>query len=135
MGTFALVINGIVETVIKAESIEDINQEFYPEGNWIAASFNTIGGVHYGEDGQPDGGIPIRYNCPIIGGHYDAEADAFYGPQPSESWALNTDTYLWEYGPNVPPKPSVPPGAIDWWVWIDKRQEWVYCEPIEENNP
>lgn len=132
MGTFALVVDGIVQRLSKAESIEDINQDEFTEGTWIQASFNTVGGVHYDmETGQPDGLPALRYNCPIIGGHYDAEADAFYGIQPGPSWVLNTDTYLWEFGPDVPPKPEVPPGAVDWWVWIEQRGEWVYFEPTE----
>ena len=135
MGTFALVVDGIVERLSKAQSIEDINLDEFPNGIWIQASFNTHGGVHYGEDSQPDGGVALRYNCPIIGGRYDAEADAFYGIQPGESWVLNRTTFLWEFGPDVPPKPTVPPGAIDWWVWVEKKKEWVYCEPTEENNP
>jgi hypothetical protein len=152
MGTFALVINGIVETVIKAESIEDINQEFYSEGNWIQSSFNTLGGVHYGEDGQPDGGIALRYNFAVLGGHYDAEADAFYAPAPrfknpeNPSHYLDTTTYTWKLKPEYP-KPEVPVGGMDYWVWAEHRLEWLYMDEnfipdekyahllTEENNP
>jgi hypothetical protein len=63
---------------------------------WIQTSYNTIGGVHYGQDGLPDGGIPLRMNYASPGCIYHPEADAFSAPQPFPSWTLNTDTYIWE---------------------------------------
>lgn len=51
-------------------------------GNWIKTSINTKGGVHYGADGQPDNGTPLRKNYAFIGGKYDKDRDAFIAPKP-----------------------------------------------------
>jgi hypothetical protein len=128
MGHFALVDeNGIVQQILKAEQ-ENIDSGIHGDpSQWIQTSYNTQGGIHYNpETGEPDGGIALRYNYAAIGGHYDAEADAFYHPQPYPNWVLNTSTYIWE--PPVP-QPSVPPGAPNYWVWAVARNEWVYDEP------
>jgi hypothetical protein len=128
MGHFALVDeNGIVQQVIKAEQ-ENIDSGIHGDpSQWIQTSYNTYAGVHYNpETGTPDGGIALRYNYAMIGGHYDAEADAFYQAQPYPNWILNTSTYTWE--PPVP-QPAVPPGAPNYWVWAVTRNEWVYDEP------
>lgn len=128
MSHFALIDeNGIVQNVICAEQ-EDIDSGRHGDpSNWKQSSMNTVGGVHYGfETGVPDGGVALRYNGATIGGHYDAEADAFYSAQPYPNWVLNTSTYIWE--PPVP-QPEVPPGAPNYWVWAVIRNEWVYDEP------
>ena len=65
-------------------------------GAWIQTSYNTRGNVHYGEDGQPDGGIPLRGNYAGIGYVYDQTNDVFYAPQPYPSWILNNITWTWE---------------------------------------
>jgi len=65
-------------------------------------SYNTRGNVHYGQDGQPDGGVALRGNYAGIGYTYDAQNDVFYAPQPDPSWTLNKTTWLWE-----PPAESV----------------------------
>jgi len=59
-------------------------------------SYNTRGNVHYGQDGQPDGGVALRGNYAGIGYTYDAQNDVFYAPQPFPSWKLNESTWLWE---------------------------------------
>ena len=77
MGHFAKVEDGRVTSVIKAEQ-EDIDSGRHGDPSlWIQTSYNTRGGIHYGQDYLPDGGTPLRYNYASIGGHYDAEADAF----------------------------------------------------------
>ena len=53
-------------------------------------SYNTIGGVHQ------NGGTPFRKNYAGVGYTYDPVRDAFYAPQPFESWTLNEETCLWE---------------------------------------
>ena len=63
---------------------------------WIQTSYNTRGGVHYGQDGQPDGGVALRKNYAGIGFTYDAGRDAFIPPKPFPSWVLNESTCLWE---------------------------------------
>jgi hypothetical protein len=65
-------------------------------GEWIQTSYNTRGGVHYGQDGQPDGGIALRKNYAGIGFTYDRDRDAFIPQKPFPSWILNEDTCLWD---------------------------------------
>jgi hypothetical protein len=152
MGHFAKVEDGIVTEVIRAE------QDFIDSGDagdptmWVQTSYNTRNGVHFGPDNQPDGGIALRYNFAVLGGHYDAEADAFYAPAPrfknpeNPSHYLDTTTYTWKLKPEYP-KPEVPVGGMDYWVWAEHRLEWLYMDEnftpdanyahllTEENNP
>jgi len=74
-------------------------------------SYNTIGGVHQ------NGGTPFRKNYAGVGYTYDPVRDAFYAPQPFESWTLNEDTCLWEC-------PVERPEGEDWW-WKEDTTEWV----------
>ncbi len=82
-------------------------------------SYNTIGGVHQ------SGGTPFRKNYAGVGYTYDPVRDAFYGPQPFESWTLNEESCLWEC-------PVERPEGEDWW-WKEDTTEWVdyeyYSEP------
>ena len=86
----------IVLRVIVAE------QDFINSGKvgdsfkWIQTSYNTKGGVHYGQDGQPDDGFPLRKNYAGIGDTYDKTKDAFIPSQDFPSWTLNETTCLWE---------------------------------------
>lgn len=86
---------GIVKRVIVAD------QDFIDSGavgnpsNWIQTSYNTRGGIHYGQDGQPDNGTALRKNYAGVGFTYDSERDAFYAPQPFPSWALDENTCHW----------------------------------------
>jgi hypothetical protein len=92
MSHFAKIENNIVTQVIVAE------QEFIDtiEGTWIQTSYNTRGGVHYGEDHQPDGQPQLRMNFAGIGYTYDATLDAFIAPKPSDGiWELDTTTCQW----------------------------------------
>jgi hypothetical protein len=98
MSHFAKIENNIVITVNVAE------QEFIDtqDGTWIQTSYNTRGNVHYGQDGEPDGGVALRGNYAGIGHTYDADNDVFYEQQPYASWTLNTDTWQW-ISPNAYP--------------------------------
>ena len=91
MSHFAKIENNIVTTVIVAE------QEFIDtqDGTWVQTSYNTRNGVHYGQDGNPDGGVALRYNYAGIGYTYDADNDVFYEPKPFASWILGTNSWLW----------------------------------------
>ena len=95
MSHFAKVVDGTVTQVIVAE------QEFFETfvdtspGEWIQTSYNTRGGVHYGQDGQPDDGVALRKNYAGIGYTYDRTRDAFIPPKPYASWLLNEDSCLW----------------------------------------
>ena len=91
--------NNIVTRVIVAE------QDFVNslQGSWIQTSYNTKGGVHYGDvSGSyvPDGGTQLRKNYAGVGYTYNTGSDAFIAPQPeptgSGTWVLNEDSCLWE---------------------------------------
>lgn len=93
---FAKVLDGIVIQTIVAE--DDFFDTFVDDtpGQWIQTSYNTKGGVHYGQDGQPDGGIALRKNFAGTGFTYDEARDAFIPPKKYSSWVLNEDSCLWE---------------------------------------
>lgn len=111
--------NNIVTTVFVGK---DENE---PPGNWESyynakrTSYNTHGGVHYGQDSLPDGGQPFRKNYAGIGYTYDAIRDAFIPPKPFDSWVLNEDSCLWEA--------PIPQPAEDY-IWNEGTQEWVKIE-------
>ena len=81
-------------------------------------SYNTIGGVHQ------NGGTPFRKNYAGTGYTYDPVRNAFYSPQPFESWTLNEESCLWEC-------PVERPEGEYWWK--EDTGEWVdyeyYSEP------
>ena len=73
-------------------------------------SYNTIGGVHQ------NGGTPFRKNYAGTGYTYDPVRDAFYAPQPFESWTLNEESCIWE-------APVERPEGEYWWK--EDTTEWV----------
>ena len=117
MAHFAKVVGGKVVKVIVADA------EFFSgfvdssPGKWLQTSYNTRGGVHYGADGQPDGGVALRGNYAGVGYVYDAANDVFYAPQPFPSWTLGTD-WLWQ-----PPVPMPQDGKF--YTWSESAQNWV----------
>lgn len=114
MSHFAKVENGIVTQVIVAE------QAFvdFQQGSWFQTSYNTRGGVHYGPDGQPDGGIALRKNFAGKDYAYDAQRDAFIPPCPFPSWTLNEETCLW-----LPPTPMPDDGQP--YDWDETSLSWI----------
>jgi hypothetical protein len=109
---------GIVNDVIAAD------QEFIDSGAegdaslWWQTSYNTHGNVHYGQDGQPDGGVALRANYAGIGYTYDSQRDAFIAPKPFPSWILDEETCLWN--------PSVPkPNDGKLYLWDEENLTWV----------
>lgn len=68
-------------------------------GTWIQTSYNTRGGIHYGPDGNPDDGIPLRKNYAGVGFIYDKTRDAFIPAKSSNTCILNEETCLWEETP------------------------------------
>jgi len=121
MGHYAKVQNGIVSQVIVAEAeFFDTFVDSSP-GQWIQTSYNTKGGVHYGQDGEPDGGEPLRKNYAGIGYTYDAARDAFIPPQPFASWTLNETTCLWE-------APVAYPDDGNMYIWDEDTTSWVLEE-------
>ena len=118
MSHFAKVQNGVVTEVIVAEQ-DFINSGLVgPASEWVQTSYNTRGGVHYGEDGQPDGGAALRGNYAGIGYTYDSTHDVFYAPQPYPSWTLNNTTWMWE-----PPVPY--PTDDKMYQWNEEVRNWV----------
>lgn len=118
MSHFAKVQNGVVTEVIVAEQ-DFINSGLVgPASEWVQTSYNTRGGVHYGQDGQPDGGTALRGNYAGIGYTYDLTHDVFYAPQPYPSWTLNNTTWMWE--------PLVPYPIDDkMYQWNEEARNWV----------
>ena len=96
MSHFAKVTDGKVTQVIVAEKeFFDTYVDSTP-GEWIQTSYNTRGGVHYGPDGEPDGGVALRGNYAGIGYTYDRVNDVFYPPQPFPSWVISAPNWTWE---------------------------------------
>lgn len=121
MGHFAKVLDGKVIQVIVAEpEFFDTFVDSSP-GQWIQTSYNTRGGVHYGPDGEPDGGEALRGNYAGIGCTYDPVLDAFIPPQPYPSWVLNTTTCQWQA-----PVPYPDDGKM--YIWDEATLSWVLVE-------
>jgi hypothetical protein len=115
---------GIVENVISIEQ-DQINTGAWGNPNlWWQTSYNTHGNVHYGPDGQPDGGVALRANYAGIGYTLDTTVvengviGVFYAPQPYPSWILDTQTYFW-----IAPTPMPTTGGP--WSWDETTQSWV----------
>lgn len=117
MAHFAKVENGIVTRVIVAEP--EFFETFVDDspGEWIQTSYNTRGGVHYGADNQPDGGVALRKNFAGVGFTYDASRDAFYAPQPFASWLLDEDSCTWQ-------PPVAMPDDGNMYTWNEESQTW-----------
>lgn len=83
-------------------------------------SYNTRGGVYYGEDGQPsaDQSKAYRKNFAGIGFKLDRVRDAFIPPQDLPSWTLNETTCLWEA-----PTPMPTDGKN--YSWDEPTLSWV----------
>lgn len=109
MSHFAQVINGIVQQVIVAE--QDFIDTLEDKDNWIQTSYNTRGGIHYGQDGNPDGGIALRGNYAGIGYIYDVENDVFYESKADNYTNLNTTTWTWNTIPSTSLADNPPPNT------------------------
>lgn len=118
MGHFAKVVDGKVTQVIVAEPEFFNNFVDSSPGQWLQTSYNTRGGVHYGQDGQPDGGVALRANYAGIGYSYDYINDVFVAPKPFESWVLNNTTWTWDA-----PTPYPTDGKI--YQWHEDKQQWI----------
>ena len=81
-------------------------------------SYNTRGGVHYGQDGQPDGGVALRANYAGIGYTYDPINDVFYAPQPYTSWTISAPTWIWQ-------APTPMPNDGNVYVWDESNLSWI----------
>lgn len=81
-------------------------------------SYNTRGGVHYGPNGEPDGGIVLRANYAGIGYTYDEANDVFYAPQPYPSWIISAPTWIWQ-------APIPYPNDDGLYKWDESTLSWV----------
>tara|TARA_Y100000310_G_scaffold309692_1_gene354073 strand:- start:115 stop:510 length:396 start_codon:yes stop_codon:yes gene_type:complete len=109
--------NNIVTEVIVAEQEHADSLE----GRWIQTSFNTRGGKHYDQDGNEDGGTPIRKNYAGIGMIYDETIDGFINEKPYASWTLNSTTGYWDPPIAVPGDEG--PGKV--YIWDEDNQSWT----------
>ena len=117
MSHFAKVLDGKVIQVIVAEpAFFDMFVDTSP-GQWIQTSYNTVGNVHYGPDGEPDNGVALRGNYAGVGYTYDAVNDVFYAPQPFPSWTLDPESWTW-----VAPVPYPMDG--EQYVWNETTVTW-----------
>ena len=114
------------EMQIKLEEIQNLPPEIidntvYWEGYYGKSglckrtSFNTHKGVHLNDK------IPFRKNYAGEGYTYDPVRDAFYGPQPFESWTLNEDTCSWE-------SPVAIPEDGNSYLWDEETKNWILEE-------
>jgi hypothetical protein len=119
MSHFAKVENGVVTQVIVAEQ-EVIDSGIFGHG-WVQTSYNTRGGIHYGQDGQPSGREPLHKNYAGIG--YTWDGTGFAAPQPFPSWTMNTTSYLWE-------SPVPYPADNKIYSWDEEARNWVEVEMV-----
>jgi hypothetical protein len=96
--------NNIVLRVIVVDDAHEADGENwchdFAGGRWKQTSYNDN----------------IRYNFAGIGDTYDADADAFYAPQPYPSWSLD-DAYRWR-----PPTPYPDDGKD--YFWDEANVKW-----------
>lgn len=117
MTHFAKVEAGRVTEVIVAEADVINSGLFGSPGMWVQTSYNTRGGIHYNENGEPDGGTPLRKNFAGVGYIYDPIRDAFIPPRTFPSWKLNETTCLWE-----PPVEYPNDGSL--YTWNENSLSW-----------
>jgi hypothetical protein len=115
---------GIVVDVISADQAFIDSGAVGDPALWWQTSYNTHGGIHYGADGQPDGGVALRANYAGVGYTLnvsvitDGVVGVFYAPQPFPSWVISAPT--WEWQAPVPYPSSGGP-----YVWDEATQSWV----------
>jgi len=119
MSHFAKVRNGQVVSIRRASPEFITSFVDSSPGEWIQTSYNTRGGVHYDQSGNPstDQSKAIRKNYAGIGYSYDQQRDAFYPPQPFPSWTLNETSCLWE-------PPVAMPTDDKRYIWDEDSGNW-----------
>lgn len=66
----------------------------------------------------------LRGNYAGIGYTYDSTLDAFYAPQPFNSWTLNTGSFLWE-SPVAYPTGDATGSYTGSYQWSESEENWV----------
>lgn len=123
MSHFAIIDeNNIVTQVLVIEQDVINTGHFGDPKTFVQTSYNTRGGVHYGSDGQPDGGVALRKNYAGIGYRYDKERDAFVPPKPFASWVLDEETCYWQAPVAMPDSTDLDPGLF--YVWDEETVSW-----------
>ena len=107
----------VVQVIVAEQDFIDSGAVGDPAA-WLQTSYNTRAGVHYGQNGQPDGAPALRKNYAGIGYSYDAQRDAFIPPKPFDSWVLNEDTCNWE-------PPVAMPTDGQRYTWDEATTSWV----------
>lgn len=113
--------NNIVTRVLSIEQDMIDTGLFGDPSSFVQTSYNTRCGIHYGQDGEPDGGIALRGHFAGIGYSYDASRDIFLPPKTFPSWILNETNYLW-----YPPIPHPDDGKD--YLWNESASNWVLVE-------
>jgi hypothetical protein len=132
MSYFAHIKNGIVDNVISAEQDIIDSAILGDPKEFIKTSYNTHGGIHYGQDGKPDGGIALRANHASVGDIYDKENDVFYKPQPFSSWTISSPDWIWKPPVKMPEKPENLVEHTFTYSWSELNKTWYYlCKPID----
>ncbi len=113
--------NIVLRVLVIGDDQEHQGQEFLADdlslgGTWIQTSYNTYANVHYGEDGEPDGGIALHMNYAGIGHTWDGTG--FAAPEPYPSWTLD-ENYVWQ-----PPTPY-PDDPLRVHKWDEATTSWV----------
>lgn len=127
MSTFAkLDANDFVISVLVIEQ-EMVNTGLFGDpDSFVQTSYNTRGGIHYGQDGLSDGGLALRKNYAGIGYKFDRVRDAFIPPKNFPSWVLNEESCLWE-APTPMPTDGKP------YRWDEPTLAWV--EIVSTQSP
>jgi hypothetical protein len=125
MSHFAKVENGVVTQVIVAEPDFISTGALGDPASWVQTSYNTRGGVHYGADGQPDGGVALRANYAGIGYTYDKTNDVFHAPQPYPSWTISAPSWTWQ-------APVAYPTDGKAYTWNESTKAW---DAVTEPTP
>ena len=112
--------NTVVRVLVVGDDEDHRGQEFLADdmgldGTWGQTSYNTRGNVHYGSDGEPDGGTPLHMNYAGVG--YTWDGTGFAPPQPYGSWTLD-ENYVWQ-----PPTPMPDDGLL--YEWDEATTSWV----------
>jgi len=115
--------NNIVIQVLKvADEKESKGHDYLANelglgGTWVQTSFNTRAGIHYGQDGTPDGGVAFRKNYAGKGMTYDPTRDAFIPIKPFPSWVLEEESCVWF-------PPVTYPGDGKFYDWNEETKTW-----------
>ena len=115
MAHFAQIENNLVTQIIVVNNdvlLDDQDNEVEASGAQFCNSL--LGGTWL----QTSYSNSIRKNYAGVGYTYDSTRDAFYAPQPYNSWTLNEDTCQWESPVPYPEDDKV-------YNWNEDTTNWV----------